>query len=114
MNNSGKSGESAASQYLVAKGYTVRKSNFSCRYGEIDVIASDGTYIVFVEVKTRAPHSLVSGAQSVTANKQLRIKRTAEMYLQQHTTGLQPRFDVIEVEHEKGRYNIVSHLENAF
>ena len=114
MNDSGKSGENAAAEYLKHKGYSIEAKNFICRYGEIDIVASDDEYIVFVEVKTRKPNSLVSGAQSVTDNKQLRIKRTAQIYLQSHISGLQPRFDVIEVECENEKYVISNHIENAF
>ena len=114
MNDSGAGGERAAEKYLTVNGYTLKAKNYSCRYGEIDLIVSDGKYIVFVEVKTRRHGSLVSGAQSVTANKQQRIKRTAQIYLQENQSDLQPRFDVVEVECKNGRYSIINHIENAF
>lgn len=110
----GQIGEQAAAAYLEARGYTVLARNFSSRYGEIDIIASDAQYIVFVEVKTRAATPMVTGAESVTEGKRSRLSATASIYLQRNETALQPRFDVIEVEKRRERYSVINHLKNAF
>lgn len=110
----GRQGEAAAVRYLAMNSYTVLSRNVSCRYGELDIVAANADYLVFVEVKTRTANAMVSGAQSVTVHKQKRLVAAAQIYLQQNETALQPRFDVIEIEHINGRYQVVNHIENAF
>ncbi|MBQ6365076.1 MAG: YraN family protein [Oscillospiraceae bacterium] len=93
----GSYGEDVAAAFLTRKGYTVLQRNFSCRLGEIDIIASDAAYLLFVEVKLRkdAEHGLAR--EFVTGSKQKKIILTAKYYLSKHPTALQPRFDVVEV-----------------
>lgn len=93
----GAAGEVLAARFLREKGYTILGSNVHSRFGEIDIIAADREYIAFVEVKTRSEDALYAPREAVTEAKQRRILRTAALYLQQHETALQPRFDVIEV-----------------
>lgn len=50
----GKSGEDIATEFLKNKGYTIICRNFSCKMGEMDIIAKDKNEIVFIEVKTRS------------------------------------------------------------
>ncbi|HBN82095.1 MAG TPA: YraN family protein, partial [Ruminococcaceae bacterium] len=87
-NRSGKIGEAYVRRMLQEKGYRILESNFHSRYGEIDIIAEDGKYVVFVEVKTRAPGSLVRPLEAVTASKRKKIIRTALCYLSAHPTRL--------------------------
>lgn len=108
----GAAGEVLAARYLRDKGYTIEAANYRCRFGEIDIIASDKTYIVFVEVKTRAENSLYQPREAVTQMKQRRIVKTAKLFLQQHPTKLQPRFDVIEVVTAVGRPMTLIKLEH--
>jgi putative endonuclease len=90
-------GETAACNYLAGLGWKIVQRNFRTRYGEIDMIAQDGQYIVFVEVKTRRDSRFAAAREHVTAAKQRRILTAAEEWLQLHPTDLQPRFDVVEV-----------------
>lgn len=90
-------GEVVAARFLRDKGYTIVSSNYRCRQGEIDIIAIDKAYIVFIEVKTRRYNSMYSPREAVTLQKQRRLIQTALIYLSKYTTDLQPRFDVIEV-----------------
>lgn len=113
-NTTGRYGEEKAALFLEELGYTIISRNYSSRYGEIDVIASNDKYIIFVEVKTRVLSPLVTGAQSVTSSKQDRISATASIYLQKNKIELQPRFDVIEVEYSKDSFKVSNHIENAF
>lgn len=110
----GRQGERTAVVFLEKRGYTVVARNFSSRYGEIDIIATDAQYIVFIEVKTRAVTPMVTGAESVTEGKRSRLSATASIYLQRNPTELQPRFDVIEVERRRERYTVLNHIQNAF
>ena len=93
----GAAGEVLAARFLREKGYTVVSSNFRCRQGEIDIIATHDDYIVFVEVKTRQENALYAPREAVTAAKQRRLLLTAAIYLNRFSVGLQPRFDVVEV-----------------
>ena len=109
-------GEQAARDFLVRRGWTIADTNFRTRFGEIDIIAQDGKYIVFVEVKTRKNARFAAAREYVTPAKQTRILAAAEIWLQGHPTMLQPRFDVIEVYGEEGAPfpPRINHLENAF
>ena len=93
----GAAGEVLAARFLREKGYTVVSSNYRCRQGEIDIIATRGDYIVFVEVKTRQEDAMYAPREAVTAAKQRRLLQTAAIYLSRFSTDLQPRFDVVEV-----------------
>lgn len=93
----GAAGEVLAARFLREKGYTVVSSNFRCRQGEIDIIATRGDYIVFVEVKTRQEDAMYAPREAVTAAKQRRLLQTAAIYLSRFPADLQPRFDVVEV-----------------
>lgn len=89
---------------------TVLERNFTVRGGEIDLIARDGAYIVFIEVKLRANAYGGWGREAVTREKQRRICKTAMCYLmRRELTHSFVRFDVIEI--QEGR---VTHLKNAF
>ena len=110
----GRLGETAVRQYLEAKGAEMLEQNYRTAGGEIDIIAALGDEILFVEVKTRKAGSLISGFESVTARKQMLIMRTAMQYCAEHTTDLQPRFDVAAVYMADGCVIDIDYLENAF
>lgn len=114
MINTGKYGELQAAQYLRRKKWSILSANFSCRLGEVDLIASNASYIAFVEVKTRDVHSIAQPLEFVDANKQRRLIQTAKLYLSQHPSSLQPRFDVIEVYTKDNKMVKLNHLEDAF
>ena len=114
MNDLGKLAELKASDYLIKKRYKIVDYNYSSRFGEIDIIAENKKYIVFVEVKMRGENTLAQPREFVDYRKQKKMITTAQLYLSTHQTELQPRFDVIEVFCEKGRIKSMKHLENAF
>ena len=109
-------GERAARAFLEGRGYAVEDVNFRTRLGEIDSIARQGKYIVFVEVKTRKSDRFAAAREFVTPAKQARILAAAAEWLQRHPSALQPRFDVIEVYGEEGAPlpPRLRHWENAF
>ncbi len=113
----GRWGEAQAAAYLRRKGYTIVAANYTSRFGEVDLIAENRHYLVFVEVKLRHDAAFATAREFVDHRKQDRIRMTAQMYLTTHESGKQPRFDVIEVYAPKGvatsRPTIV-HLEDAF
>ena len=91
-------GENAAVDYLKKNGYTVIQRNFNCRYGEIDIIALDNGYYVFIEVKSRNTLNFGTPREAVVSYKQRRIIDTAKYWLFKcRKTGVPVRFDVVEV-----------------
>lgn len=113
----GRWGEDTAAEFLKKKGYKIIGRNFSCRMGEVDIIAEKGRYIAFVEVKTRKNDAFATAAEFVTASKQRRIAVAAELWLGRNPTKKQPRFDVIEVYAPQGVLTPkpdIRHMEDAF
>lgn len=115
--NSGHWGEAVAAEYLRAHRYELVACNYHTRFGEIDIIARSRKYIVFVEVKTRNDAVFAEAKEFVTGKKQARIRASAQIWLEQNETKLQPRFDVIEVYGSEGPqtgHPVINHLEDAF
>ena len=113
----GRFGEQTAAEYLKKKHYKIIGLNYSCRFGEIDVIAKNSKYIVFVEVKLRRSDAFAEAKEFVTQSKQEKIIKTASLWLSQNETELQPRFDVIEIYAQDGvssKALKINHIENAF
>ena len=107
-------GENAAAEWLVSRGWHILERNYRTRFGELDIIAENGEYLAFVEVKTRKPNSLTSGFDDVTAKKQARLIQTAAVWCAEHPTELQPRFDIACVVMQGKQILSVDYLENAF
>ncbi len=117
MRETGNKGERYAAEYLVHKGYKILAQNYHSRYGEVDIIALQGEYIAFIEVKTRSEHCDYAPCEAVDTAKMKRITKTAWCYLQEFPSDLQPRFDVIEIITAKqSSFSVLScnHIENAF
>lgn len=110
----GNKGEAFAAEYYRKLGFTVTAQNYTCRGGEIDIIAENGEYIIFVEVKTRSSNSLYSPAEAVDFKKQKRLTVAAMKYLSENETEKQPQFDVFEVYTTNERIYKVNSIENAF
>ena len=111
---SGKIGERFAAEYLQKSGFEILCMNFKCRFGEIDVIARNESYLVFVEVKTRRTGSTAHPFESITPGKRAKVVKTAQYYLLSHPTALQPRFDAAAVFVQDGVPEKIEYLENAF
>ncbi len=112
----GRWGEEQAAAYLKKKRYKIIGLNYSCRFGEIDIIAENRQCIAFVEVKLRKNADFAEAKEFVTRGKQEHIKSAAQMWLSQNPTDKVLRFDVMEIyapEGINGRINI-NHIENAF
>lgn len=117
IKSTGKWGEAQAEKYLRKRGYRTVERNFTCRFGEIDLIVSDRDYLVFVEVKTRRSNEFAEAREFVGAAKQCRVRSAASLWLASHETELQPRFDVIEIygtEEMPYRKLQIRQIENAF
>jgi len=109
--SSGILGEQVAKDYLIKKGYTIKKMNFTLPYGEIDIIAQKEKYIIFVEVKERTNDKFGTPIESITPYKISQIVRVAEKYMSfPENMNLYARFDVVTVRGDM----VEEHIENAF
>ena len=108
--------EEKAAEYMKQQGYQILDANWRCLYGEIDLIARDGDQLVFCEVKTRTEDGIGTPGEAVSLSKQKKLTAAALSYLSEHPSGLQPRFDVVEVTLSGGNGAVLSveHLKNAF
>ena len=94
----GKYGEEIAEEYLRNLGYFILEKNFSCRQGELDIIAVDNNEIVITEVKTRTSKKYGEPADAVDYKKKKHIYNAAKYYLyKRNFEDRFVRFDVIEV-----------------
>ena len=108
----GDKGERKVSRLYITKGYKIIARNFSCRYGELDIVAQKGDTVVIVEVKTRKNNDYAEANDFVDFKKQNRIKNTADIFLQKYSlSDCIIRFDVAEVYTENKSVNII---KNAF
>jgi putative endonuclease len=107
-------GEFVTGKYLRENDFDIFDANYRCRMGEIDIIASDGKYICFIEVKTRDKDSLLKASDAVDYNKRKRIIATSQFYLAKNPTKLQPRFDVCEVYLDGYEVKSLNYIKNAY
>ena len=101
--------EDAAAAYLEGKNYRILQRNFRCRTGEVDLIARDGAFLVFVEVKTRTGIEKGFPAEAVNAEKRRRLRSAAQAYQMNVGWSGPVRFDIIEISAAGLR-----HMKNAF
>ena len=94
--------ERMAGVYLTEKGYEILEYNYRCRLGEIDIIARDGDYLVFCEVKYRADDRKGTPAEAVDYAKQRVISKSALYYMTVNGIDEIPcRFDVVSIEDDR-------------
>ena len=107
----GTSYEIKAEEYLLQNGYRILERNFYNRSGEIDIIAKDGEYFCFIEVKYRTTKRFGSPLEAVDYHKQNQIRKVAQYYLMKNQLhdATPCRFDVIGFVGEE-----MTHIENAF
>jgi putative endonuclease len=108
-------GEEIACAYLEKKKYAIVTRRFRMFHGEIDIVARDGTTLVFVEVKARADESFGRPEESVTPGKQRQIRKIARGYLVENPLGdAACRFDVISILFGDGNDYRLEHFVDAF
>ena len=111
----GREGEEIACAYLEKKKYAIVTRRFRMFHGEIDIVARDGTTLVFVEVKARADESFGRPEESVTPGKQRQIRKIARGYLVENPPGdVACRFDVISILFGDGNDYRLEHFVDAF
>lgn len=112
----GRLGERLAAEHLQRLGFTVLERNHRTRFGEIDLIACDGTTLVFCEVKTRRGRA--SPWDSLHERKRAQVRRMAAAWLAEDANrprAAQLRFDAIGIGIDaRGRLTRLDHLEDAF
>ena len=111
----GARGERAAARYLRGKGYRILATNWRCDGGEVDIIARDGQWLVFVEVKTRRGE-FVTPEEQVHSFKEGRLGHASDVYLMRYRGDPPPvRFDVVAVVWPEGEKRpTIRHIEHAF
>lgn len=115
----GRRGEALAAAFLQRKGYGIIATNWRCAAGELDLIARDGSVLVFVEVRTRRSTASGLAEESITRGKQRRLARLALHYLQEMETARTPwlgpwRIDVVAIRITPGSESVhIRHLEHA-
>lgn len=110
----GNFGEDFTEKYLKKNKYKILDRNYTCKYGEIDIIACNKNYILFVEVKTRGENYIYTPSEAVTKSKQRKLLKTAVYYLKNNNINLQPRFDISEVFVSPNKKPEINYIENAF
>ena len=113
----GNKGERKAAIEYKKRGYKIVARNFSCRFGELDIVAAKHNTIVIAEVKTRKNADFAQAREFVDFRKQEKLRTTASFYLSENSTNLQPRFDVIEIYAPEGTQTVspeIYHMEDAF
>ena len=119
-NNAGLEAEKLAATFLMNHGLKLMAQNYHCRYGEIDLIMTDTSTLVFVEVKLRTSNRFGGAAASITAQKQQKLILTAQHYLQtqiKNQSQIACRFDAILMNKIDLTLDDLKHIEwirNAF
>jgi putative endonuclease len=112
----GNYGEDAACRILQNKGFRIIDRNYATHYGELDIIAEDGPFLVFVEVKSRVSHSYGNGLESITRVKRKHLSKAALSYVvRKGIRDRSCRFDVISLKLDAAG-NVVDciHIPAAF
>lgn len=108
--------ERAAKSFLKRQGFCILRTNFSCKFGELDLVARDGDCLVFVEVRSTGTDDLNRAAMSVDHKKQRQLTKLAEFFLQKyHLENHNARFDVIAIAWPNDQKDpTIQHFPNAF
>ncbi|MGN0550766.1 MAG: YraN family protein [Acutalibacteraceae bacterium] len=112
----GSVGEDIVTKYLIKNRCEIVKRNYYTKYGEIDIIAKNSKYILFVEVKTRRETAIISPCEAVNKKKQQCLFKTAHIFLRDNPIKLYPRFDVAEVilDSKSLKCLKLNYIKNAF
>jgi putative endonuclease len=108
-------GERVAARHLQQAGLVVLDRNWRCQDGELDLVARDGTALVFCEVKTRRGDRHGPPAEAVVGAKAARLRRLARQWIRAsgvHSDSI--RFDVVSVRPQPSGPAHVEHLRGAF
>ncbi len=94
----GKKGEELALRFLKQNGYRIIQTNYTCKLGEMDIIAQEKDVLVFIEVKTRTSMAFGPPQLAVTATKQHQLSKVASNFLKEkRIEDAKARFDVVAI-----------------
>ncbi len=111
----GDAGEKIAERFLKKKGFIILEKNFKNRYGEIDIIAKDEDWLVFIEVKTKSSKNFSEPETWVDFKKENKLIKMADYYLsEKNIVDTDCRFDVIGITLGKKNEEKIEHIKNAF
>lgn len=113
-NELGRWGEDYAADFLAAQGYRIVERNWRFGHHDIDIIASKGNEIVFVEVKTRRSNAYIEPETAVDYRKMLSIRRAANNYIKKYDIEQMVRFDIVAICKNEGKDATLNHIEDAF
>ena len=105
-------GEELAAAYLREKGYVILERDWHSSHRDIDIIAQNGEWLVFVEVKTRSTDELVSPLRAVNWKKQRHLMQSINHYLHYRKVEQPWRFDVISIVGSPGKEPQIEHIED--
>ena len=109
----GKKGEIIVCNFLKKKKFKILQMNYKNKVGEIDIVAKQKNYIVFVEVKARMSRAFGDPAEAVDFRKQDKIRKVASLYLMEHNLiESNVRFDVVTILGDENPE--INHIINAF
>src|ERR1700675_5038504 len=98
MNPDGAQAEEQALRFLLSQGLKLKRRNYTCRLGEIDLILLDGQTLVFAEVRMRRSNSFGGAAESITWRKRTSLLAAARHYLAGQRDMPACRFDAVLIE----------------
>ena len=110
----GQQGEDFAAAYLEEKGYKILHRNWKSGKRELDIIAENKDYVVFVEVKTRTEGFIDEKRHLVSDGKQRLTIYAADAYINKYQIAKEGRFDIIIVISKGNKLEIGQHIEEAF
>jgi putative endonuclease len=111
----GKSGEEIAEKYLSQHGYEIIERNFHSQQGEIDLIARENNFLIFIEVKNYSFHSLGAPLSAVKKSKRQSIIHAARTYLyKKNIRNTYCRFDVLTIFRRPDGSRAIELYKNAF
>ena len=109
----GKWGEEQAMYFLRSKGYVICETNYRSGKAEIDIIAQQDDFLIFVEVKTRKNNHFGAPEAGVSERKEVLYAEAAEVYLEEKDLDMEVRFDVLSICGYSNNFEI-NHIEDAF
>lgn len=112
----GNEGEAQASDFLKSQGFQILEKNILTKFGEIDLVARKNQQLYFVEIRKRVGQGFGSALDSITRQKQQKIRKTAQFLLQTRSAwrGLEPHLSVIAIDENDGQAPDIEFIPNAF